>query len=210
LATGKYIAFVDSDDSLTPNTLSEAMRAIEGAEVVEFPVVQGYLSKHAQRWEPTKQTISFEEWMRRNGFTHCYACNKVFARSLWQDIEFPAGRIFEDIRTIPRVLQKAKGIRGSRDGAYLYCDRENSISKTLSLDKLQQYVEALLELMSLPEAAGNTALYLQALNGQISYHRMGGKGRLVPPSKVPWAYVFKQGLTAKQRIKALWFKLTYR
>nr|MCR4921788.1 glycosyltransferase [Bacteroidaceae bacterium] len=47
LATGKYIAFVDSDDSLTPNTLSEAMRAIEGAEVVEFPVVQGYLSKHA-------------------------------------------------------------------------------------------------------------------------------------------------------------------
>lgn len=38
------------------------------------------------------------------------ACNKLFARSLFQDIEFPVGKWYEDLATIPMICFNAERI----------------------------------------------------------------------------------------------------
>lgn len=205
-ARGEIISFVDSDDFLAPGTLKAAAEAMEGEDVVEFPVAQDYLSKQSRRWEPAESTLRFDEWMLKDGFTHCYAWNKLYRASLWKGIRFPAGRIYEDILTIPRILEKATKIRGIRQGTYYYCMRNASIAHTYDMIHCRQYVQALVELMEMPINRNNTALYIGARNGQILYRRCGGKEKLVPHREIPWSYIIKKGLTCRERLKAFWLK----
>ncbi|MBQ1633374.1 MAG: glycosyltransferase family 2 protein, partial [Bacteroidaceae bacterium] len=151
----------------------------------------------------------FQTWMKRDGYTHCYACNKLFKRSLWGDTMFPIGRYYEDIFTIPYVLQRATKIRGTKHGMYYYCKRDGSISNTPKLNALSDYVEALVQLQELPENQQNFALYLRSLNAQLSYHQHGGKEKIVPHRPLPLSFILSSHLTLHQRIKALWFRLTY-
>ena len=39
-----------------------------------------------------------------------YAWNKLFKKECIGDIEFPKGKVFEDILTIPKILEKANSI----------------------------------------------------------------------------------------------------
>jgi len=207
LVRGRYVTFVDSDDYLQSRTLAVCMQSIDKADVVEYPIMVNHLARDAAQWTPDETDMTFAQWMRHDGFQHCYACNKVFRRDLWDGIRFPEGRCYEDILTIPKVLGRASTIRGIRQGLYYYCYRYGSISTTPSTENLRDYALALATLMSMPEGKDNLNLYLRALNAQLSYTRSGGKDELVPRRQIPWGYLFSPGLTMRQRMKALWFKI---
>lgn len=205
-ARGVYVTFVDSDDFLQPGTLTACLQFIGDADVLEYPVMVDHLSRQAHLWEPEERTTDFREWMKLDGYTHCYACNKVFRRALWEGERFPPGLYYEDILTIPRVLQKAGIIRGTRQGIYYYCRRDGSISTTPNLRNLRDYVSALASLMQLPECSDNLNLYLRTLNAQLSYRRAGGTECLVPRRTIPFSYILSPGLSFRQRLKAMLFK----
>lgn len=206
-ASGDYVTFVDSDDFLEPGTLAACMEELADADVLEYPIMVNHLSREAHLWTPSEGLTDFTEWMRQDGFTHCYACNKVFRRTLWEGERFPAGVCYEDIIAIPRVLQKAASIRGIRRGTYYYCRRDGSISTSLNTRNLRQYVLALAGLMDLPPCRDNMNLYLRALNAELTYRRNGGKETLVPRRKIPLRFILGPRLTLRQRLKALWFKM---
>ena len=209
-AKGEVITFVDSDDYLAQGTLSACLEEMEDADVLEYPIMVDHLSAKEYPFHPIEGTYDFQTWMKRDGYTHCYACNKLFKRSLWGDTTFPIGRYYEDIFTIPYVLQRATKIRGTKHGMYYYCKRDGSISNTPKLRALSDYVEALVQLQKLPENQQNFALYLRSLNAQLSYHQHGGKEKIVPHRPLPLSFILSPNLTLHQRIKALWFRLTYR
>ena len=207
-AEGEFIAFVDSDDYLAPNTLGQCLQEAEDADVVEFPVRRDHLSNHASTWTPQEQTLSFREWMQGDGYTHCYACNKIFRRSLWGQTTFPPGKYYEDIFTIPYVLRQSHRIKGVSHGLYYYCNRHGSISRTPKPQALKDYVEALVELNKLPENEHNTALYIRSLNAEISYRKYSHqKEKLVPRRNIPWSYLFTPSLSKRERAKATWLKI---
>lgn len=205
-ARGTYVTFVDSDDFLQAGTLASCMQVIGDADVLEYPIMVDHLSRQAHLWLPDDGVTDFAGWMERDGFTHCYACNKVFRRTLWLGERFPAGLCYEDIVAVPRVMQKAGIIRGTRQGIYYYCRRLGSISTTPNLRNLRDYVSALSGLMQLPECKDNLNLYLRALNAELSYRRAGGTGCQVPRRSIPFSYIFSPGLSFRQRLKAVWFK----
>ena len=208
-AIGRYITFVDSDDFLAPETLGNCMASIGDAEVIEYPVMINHLSDDVQLWQPENATKDFETWMKDNGFTHCYACNKVFKHELWDDIKFPKDKYYEDIFTIPYVLKKAHKIVSTDKGIYYYCKRNGSITNTPKKNALHDYLEALIQLFNFEENLQNTSLYIQCLNAQTSFLKYGGEGKIVPRKQIPWSYLFHSSLTARQRIKALWYKFSY-
>ncbi len=207
-AKGEYITFLDSDDYLAPDTLVACLEEIRDADVVEYPVMVDHLSRNAYPFYPNEGTADFQTWMRQDGYKHCYACNKLFRRSLWEETTFPSGRYYEDIFTIPYVLKRANKVRGIRRGMYYYCKRDGSISNTPKLKALQDYVEALVQLLSLPENRENHDLYLRALNAQLSYQKHGGKEKIVPRRSLPMSYILSSKITCRQRLKAIWFRLT--
>lgn len=207
-ARGEYIAFVDSDDFLAPGTLGSCLQEIEEADVVEYPIRRYYLSDHASTWTPQGRTLSFQEWMQGDGYTHCYACNKIFRASLWAHTKFPPAKYYEDIFTIPYVLRRCNGIKGVTKGTYFYCDRRGSISRTPKPQALKDYVDALVQLNELPENEHNTALYIRSLNAEISYLKYSHQNKpLVPRRPIPWSYLLHPMLTTRERLKALWLKM---
>lgn len=208
-AKGTYLAFLDSDDFLAPGTLSSLLSYLQQADVVEFPVQVDHLAKSAYTFKPQQGSISFQQWMAGDGYTHCYAWNKVYRASLWQGIQFPPGRYYEDIFTIPSVLQRAGSVLGIADGLYYYCKRNGSICNAPNLNRLRDYVQGLDYLISLPECQGHTALYIRALNAQLSYRQAGGREAVIARQPIPWRYILFSHLTPRQLLKALWFKLTY-
>ena len=207
-AQGRYVTFIDSDDFIAPQTLGPCMKDIGDAEVLEYPIIEGHLTRQARLWKPTEGVTDFNQWMDADGFTHCYACNKIFRSELWEGIRFPAGMYYEDIRTVPYVLMRAHRIKGTRNGIYYYCSRDGSISRTMEIRNLKDFATALEGLLQMPAGGRNTSLYLRALNAQLSYHRQGGQEQLVSRRHIPLTFLFKPGLTVRQRLKAVWFKLT--
>lgn len=202
-ASGQFVSFLDSDDFLAPGTLSAALDEIGDADVLEFPIRVYHYARDAYDWFPAGTSCTFDEWMLAGGWEHSYAPNKLYRRSLWNNFSFPAGVNFEDLRTVPYVLQSAHSIVCSQHGLYYYCWRNGSITHTPTLRNLQQYAQALHLLLQMPVNQHNHILYLRALNAQVSYRRLGGTDRIVQHRHLPWHLLFSTHLDMRQRIKLI-------
>lgn len=212
-AKGEFITFVDSDDFLAPNTLSEVLNAFdEDTDVVEYPVMEYHYSKHPNHLTFTPNKLNFPEWLKKGGHEHCYACNKIFRTALWKskdselEVSFPPKRHYEDIFTIPYILQKARQIRQTNQGMYYYCERPGSISHTLAPQTLLDYTNALDELLQLPENKYNYRLRLRARNAERSYHKVSHTtNHIVHPRHLPITFCLASGLSLHDRLKAIYY-----
>lgn len=188
-ASGLFIAFLDSDDYLAPNTLQSAVALLQSqldVDVVEFPVSVAHGSMWEKIYWPTTQEkperINFAEWVETAGYQYAYAWNKVYRRKLWQISRFPAGRLFEDLLTIPYVLENARAILRIRVGMYYYMAHPDTISSRQDTHTLQELYYARLKLYlhldkqkKLISSNALDACYLSLCNSAISYQASGGK-----------------------------------
>lgn len=209
-ARGEWVTFVDSDDYLEPMTLSQVLEeACNDVDVVEYPVMEKHLSAHPHELSFSTMNLSFRDWLQQGGHRHCYACNKVFRKHLWEDESFCPGRYYEDIMTIPKVLRKARAIRQTDKGLYYYCERSQSICTGQSPASLHDYVEAYRQLLDMPESEGNYDLYLRAYNGELTYKKVTGeKGKMITHRRIPLRFALSRGLTFHDRLKILWIATT--
>ncbi|MBR2991081.1 MAG: glycosyltransferase [Solobacterium sp.] len=60
------------------------------------------------------------------------ACNKLFRRSLFDDLRFPVGKYYEDLATVPVLLYKAERVAKVDEPLYEYRQRRGSIAHTAS------------------------------------------------------------------------------
>lgn len=204
-AKGEYITFVDSDDFLAPDTLKCALEDIADADVLEYPVMVNHLAKDAYKWVPDEGEVDFRFWMTRQGQNHCYACNKIYRRELWDGVKFPRGKFIEDMLTVPFVLRKARKIRLSARGLYYYCARTGSISKSVRPEVLRDYVLATSSLLKMPENASNYELRLRYLNGVLTCTKYGVSVDGVEKVCIPLSFAFTGKISWRDRLKVLYF-----
>ena len=134
-AQAKWLAFVDSDDALAPDTLKSNLDYAEEnpvTDLVEFPVTVRYGSPDSFNFdfEPyeTSGTQVFTHWIQSRGYNHCFACNKLFRATLFEKIHFPEGQSFEDAAICPAIIRSCRTIRYSNSGRYLYYESQGSIT----------------------------------------------------------------------------------
>ena len=139
VAQGEYITFVDGDDTVASGTYYYNMHILlsnPDIDILEYPVVKHYESPDSVVVSHNPQKISGEEifpdWIRRKGYEHCFACNKIFRADLFFFIRFPEGEVFEDSLVTPMLIESSRTIYYSDAGFYYYYDREGSISRTYS------------------------------------------------------------------------------
>ena len=72
--------------------------------------------------------------------------NKIYKASLWKEIRFPEGYVYEDIRTTYRILEKANTIQTLPDLLYKHRKRQGSITMTDSAKNIQDRFLAFQEL----------------------------------------------------------------
>jgi hypothetical protein len=74
------------------------------------------------------------------------ACNKLYKKTLFADIGFPKDKLFEDVRTVPRLLQKAENIIFGEEKHYFYQIRQNSIITQKFSEKNYDFINAIEEM----------------------------------------------------------------
>lgn len=127
-ARGKYICFIDSDDYIEPNYISELYDSIKknGSQIswCNFNKVDdhGKVGTIIQNYE--------DLW----SFEMASACNKLFLTELFtnNNIEFPKGIWYEDLATTPRLFFTAEKVSWVNKELYNYYYNPGSITKTYS------------------------------------------------------------------------------
>lgn len=143
-AQGEYITFIDSDDHIDPQTLApniEFLLAHPEIDMLEYPIdIHAETDKaHLLRFD--QETIStevFADWLQREGYRHCYACNKIYKKHLWETKRFPIGIAFEDSAIMPEIIGLCQCIHYSAHGCYRYVAHDGTITNTYSYTKQRQ------------------------------------------------------------------------
>ncbi len=142
LARGEYITFVDSDDTVTPYWLNEFTRqVVVPVRIGSFAEVNSSgIAKSMRGAIPIGTVIdsttmceamSVENCLRRmlleQGFTMS-ACGKLYHRDLFKTIQFPVGKLYEDVDTTYRlIMQCPQYVSFSPVPIYYYHQNADSI-----------------------------------------------------------------------------------
>lgn len=186
IAEGNFITFVDSDDTIKPDTYTANIQILEKSDAMclEYPVIKNTGNKKEEIYLPFSgngyRIETFHNWVERDGFVHSYAWNKIYRRILWKSCRFPEGKYFEDLATIPYVIENAGKIIVTSLGGYHYnTSNDKSITQTPSFQKSQDLLENTLCLYSFLRNKGFSKadtyqLYMEAVDRQIDFMRAGG------------------------------------
>jgi glycosyltransferase involved in cell wall biosynthesis len=150
MASGRYVALVDSDDYVEPGFVGGLVSVAEARQAdvaicdffVDFPngfrvpfpllTLQSSLSGE----EAAQASLNL---LRLPAF----AWNKLYRRELFtaEDIRFPA-IYYEDIATMPRVLLRARTVAVVQKPYYHYCLRRTSITGNFGPKNIRDYLQA--------------------------------------------------------------------
>ncbi len=132
IARGKFIIFVDSDDYLNRDMIEKLYGALElsKAEIAccDYTTLK-FNDEISDNIEVLKQRDAISRLFDDDGFK-CFAWNKIYKRSLFSNIRYPEGKLFEDITTTYQLFKKVNKIVYIKEKLYYYRQRENSITKT--------------------------------------------------------------------------------
>ena len=143
-AQGEYITFVDSDDELCPNTLKgnlEYLISHPEVDMLEYPVEVHANSSQAYKIDFPDETQTndlFADWIRRKGYLHCYAWNKIYRAQLWQSTRFPIGEYYEDTAVMPHIVKQCRTIHYASLGCYRYMMHDGTITTSYRYGKQRQ------------------------------------------------------------------------
>lgn len=143
-ATGEYLVFIDSDDVIHPKfceLLIEAVLKFD-AEIASVNILEYYEdSEIEKRISSTNDKVEYSELVNSDivaeylfpvkgkKITHG-VCNKLYKRSLFDELMFEKGRLHEDLYITYRLLDKSrKYIYTNAEYYFYYQSNANSICK---------------------------------------------------------------------------------
>ncbi|MDE7086514.1 MAG: glycosyltransferase [Prevotella sp.] len=186
ISTGEYVTFVDSDDYVDKDTYDSLMSTLAihpDYDILEYPV---YLYEGSAK----EQLLTFEDkeyhnirqyWYSTSAYLHTYACNKIYKRSIFHHITFPAGKVFEDIHTYPLLLSASQHIATTSKGLYHYCFNTQGITSTADGHSWRMLMDAHMKIISNPIFQPITEDYLAHLvNIQLYTNELTGDKPILP------------------------------
>lgn len=145
-ARGEYLCFVDGDDVIHPDTLKILLRALKNNDA---DIAIGNFGRFYDDTELYFEMIKKSEEMKRysgvqileklydkkSAARYVSACGKLIRRTLFENIRFPEGRLFEDEFTTYLLYYKSKKITVLEEQLYYYYVNVNGITQNLTLQK---------------------------------------------------------------------------
>lgn len=132
-ATGKYITFIDSDDTAELNYIEYLYSLLKkygtNMSIAAYSIIsnekkinigQGYQEELFNTQE------GLDRLLCEKGFT-VSPCAKLYNKNLFDDIGYPKGKLFEDNETTYKLIMKCEEIAYGNLSIYNYYKRDNSM-----------------------------------------------------------------------------------
>lgn len=157
-ATGNYISFIDSDDTVSPDYFEVMLHTMqaEKSDIIECGVVKFYEDNQFDVFQDDLSVTSYPTidglsgLINENPF-HQHVWNKLYKAELVLDVPFPFGKLNEDEFWTYQIFGRAKRVTKINKTMYYYFQRSGSIMgagfNLRRLDALegkynrQQYIE---------------------------------------------------------------------
>lgn len=183
-STGKYLTFIDSDDFIETDTLSQLMSLLAQHptwDMIEYSVMERYGSKQQNHLcLPNKVYSNMNEyWLTGKAYLHSYACNKVYKRELFDKVRFPKGKTFEDVFTLPKILKEATQVATISIGTYYYCFNDKGITQNANGTDLTNLLNAHLDYIKDTQNI-DAAYYAHLLNIQMDVYETTHSTPILP------------------------------
>lgn len=151
---GKYLFFVDSDDTVVPGTLARIVEELKKSEpdILAFNLYtddgEGHrVPMNSNYVHPDKPFVLAEhpEYL----FSMPNAWSRVWKKTLYTDnnIEYPNRAWYEDIRTTLKLFALAEKIVTIEDRFYVYLQRSGSIMHSAKIDRNREIIDAFEDLI---------------------------------------------------------------
>lgn len=154
LATGDYLAFIDSDDAIAKDMLSYLLEILlkNNCDIsvcnymtfstLEVPKIKNDINKTTKIYS-NKEVLDI---LLEGNVSHSdYAWNKLYKKELFKNIRYPKGKKMEDIGTTYKLYYNSKKIVISDSVKYYYYQRPNSILGKNSYDNYKDNLELSIE-----------------------------------------------------------------
>lgn len=147
-AQGEYISLIDGDDYVSSEFYDTMLGLAKNndADVVVCnykKVFENELCNKGDLYDEEIIKFSGTDAIRDlflNDRIMNYAWNKLYKRYLFQNIEYPVGKLWEDILVTYRILRKSEKVVYTNRKLYFYLQRSNSITAKPKLKSvLDQY-----------------------------------------------------------------------
>ena len=215
MAHGDYITFVDSDDFVGDNTFAVLMAKL-GAhpeyDILEYPIYWHYGGEEQciMKFGVDEYHSAHDYWQYTRGWTHTFACNKIYARRLFEHTKFPEGKYFEDAHTLPSLLKEAKVIGTTEEGIYYYTVNPYGITAMADGMRLADLLEAhVRHLEDTGTAREVNEYYCDVLNIQLDVYEHTRRSPILPDPD--WKHskkIRELDITRRNRMKMRLLRLT--
>lgn len=137
-AKGKYLFFIDSDDSLFPNSLSNLLRF---AATSDYDIIEGqtaYSNQEGQIFKKTQRSdchnVNYDELWQIGNIWKPVCWNKIIRRDFFikHNLWFIEGIFYEDLHWATLVALSDPQIMVIPDVTYNYLIRSNSTTHTIT------------------------------------------------------------------------------
>ncbi len=152
LATGDMLAFIDSDDFVEKDMIETLVKLLQKNQA-DLAVCSMYAYQNGKVIEKEytyqEQIYNTDEALNELILAKKigrWPCDKLYKKELWENLEFPVGRIFEDTVTIPKAFRNAKKIVFYDCPLYYYRKREGSTTTKRSKQQKLEYLKAELQM----------------------------------------------------------------
>ena len=230
IATGQYIAFVDSDDWIDKCMYENFMQCIEatGSDIVccgIMRVVDDEKVEHSRRFKGAGESFSAQEAIRElilNRKIQQVVWNKLYRKDLLRGILFECGKTNEDEFWTYQIVGNSKSVTVLDYEGYFYLQRAGSImNEGYSLKRLdaieakvyrQHYIEQ--NFHELATVARKDLLYSCLYHGQLSMKYLKPESRDIAfrrLKKIVKTFYFRKEEMCNLRFKdKFWLRLGYR
>lgn len=140
--TGKYIAFVDSDDFVMKDFLSSMHSNLKQNNVdisccgsYEYFNENKITNPNYINIEQKYEKDEAQKYLNIIGYFNCGPWNKLYKREVFDGIIFPVGKKSEDMYVMHKLINNAiNGLYYSSEPKYFYRQREGSITNTSNIN----------------------------------------------------------------------------
>lgn len=146
VASGAWYMFVDSDDTITPDTIERLyLAAVEHeCEMAVCNMVRIYDDGETEPfYHPVSDLTVWAGQQRFETLKQPSACNKLFRADLFRDVRFPKGKFYEDTFVYHILAHRTNRIvLTGHDGYYYLSRRESILGQPKYTDRYFDFIEA--------------------------------------------------------------------